>query len=408
MAFVADPSRADQADQARYYDTAAREHFAQRRWEAALEDFFAAQALAPSANLSYNIAVCFEQLGKNRAAYTYYSESLEGDQLDANLRVTAKAALARLASKVARVQVQSTPPGARIYIDDAAHGDYGVTPRDLAVDPGEHRIWVELDGYQVAEGKVAAKRGQVAKVALEPKQIVGTLVVTGRLPSGVEVERVTVRVLTQDGTLAAEGMLPFSQTLPEGNYRVHVEAAELQPWSRSTYLKANAQADVVAQLTLRPKPTGDISAVSTLSGSVVELDGVKLGTAPLVIPNVVVGNHTLKVLGPGASPVQAELTVAERQRTWATASFKVKQRSSPVTWWVGGAGVAALAVGTGLLLESDARFERGDLSGESLQNAGGALLIGGAAAVVGAVVLYFVTGEQVPQNGQLEFSIGDP
>src|SRR5262249_29734108 len=50
----------------------------------------------------------------------------------------------------ARLRIESTPPGATIYVDLKAAGARGKTPLQLSVLPGRHRIIYSLEGYDDA------------------------------------------------------------------------------------------------------------------------------------------------------------------------------------------------------------------------------------------------------------------
>jgi hypothetical protein len=393
---------ADPADQARFYDSEARKHFGNGNYQAALDDFFAAQALTPSATLAFNIATCFEQLREYRAAYTYFAESLETQGLPESFRQAAQSSLEKLAPRVARIHVETEPPGLFVYVDDEAHGHYGKTPRDVAIDPGKHRVWVSAPGYLPAEKEIDAKVGELVEVELKARMITGRVSLKGELPSGVS-GPVSVKVLSHEGDLIAEGPLPFDQAVPPDGYRVVIVGGGLQPWSTSAVVLADKTVELTAQLNLMPKPTGDISAVSSVAGSIVELDGVQMGTAPLVIPNVVVGDHELVIAGPSGPPVSATIPVEQQRRTWATATYDLRRTVSPATYWVGGAGLLALGVGTSLLVTSYGMYDRGDLSGKDYQDAAVATLIGGGITLAAAGIVYLATGKQAPVSGQLTF-----
>jgi len=44
--------------------------------------------------------------------------------------------------------VNSTPPGAAVYVDDTLRGSTPTAPTPLLLSPGSHRLRLELDGFK--------------------------------------------------------------------------------------------------------------------------------------------------------------------------------------------------------------------------------------------------------------------
>jgi serine/threonine protein kinase len=63
------------------------------------------------------------------------------------------------------VNLHTTPPGARLSIDDQPRGTSNLT---LDISPGTHRLKAELDGYQTAVWEFAAKPGLTENLVLKP------------------------------------------------------------------------------------------------------------------------------------------------------------------------------------------------------------------------------------------------
>ena len=131
-------AQADDAEESRFHDALAREHYAARRFEDALREFFEAARLAPSARITFNIAVCFDLMHEENDAYLFFREYADTDDQDPERRRFATEALTRLGATVARVAITSDPVGAEIYVDQRDQGSYGGTPRVLALPPGAH------------------------------------------------------------------------------------------------------------------------------------------------------------------------------------------------------------------------------------------------------------------------------
>ncbi|HEX7671787.1 MAG TPA: PEGA domain-containing protein [Polyangiaceae bacterium] len=121
------------------------------RYRESIDYFLEADALAPSAALSYNIARAYEKIDDPGAALRWYRDYLRRapDAKDrAETEVLAHGFEQRLAEKgVQQVTVLSAPRGATVLIDDTA---VGITPFTTEIPPGTHRVELRLDGYEPA------------------------------------------------------------------------------------------------------------------------------------------------------------------------------------------------------------------------------------------------------------------
>ena len=128
--------------------------FGERRYADAVQSFVEAEALAPSAPLSFNIARAFERLDNPAAALRWYRDYLRRspqapNAAEVQARVSEHAATLA-AQGVQQMTVLTTPDGAALTIDERA---VGLTPVTLELEPGRHRATLHLAGYldQTAE-----------------------------------------------------------------------------------------------------------------------------------------------------------------------------------------------------------------------------------------------------------------
>lgn len=391
---------ADPAAQARFHDELARGHYQARRFEEALREFFLEQRVSPNPRIAFNIALCFQDLRRNEEAFQYLSEYLASSDADTERRAYAERIVQALQMELALVRVQSDPAGARIFVDRRELGDYGVTPKQVALAPGEHEVWVELDGYRAATGKVAARRGAEVELELQPQRILGRLRV-----SSLDAGQVTVSSLA--GETLGQGAAPLELSLPPGNYELGMSSPRHLPWTSVARVEADQATEVTAAPQLAPEPTGSITVTSNVPGALVEVNGEPAGFSPTVLSNVKVGEHQLRVLAPNLLPWSGTLAVSADERSWLTVSLEEPptERQSPATWIAGGVGAAALLTGGVLTIfaaQTHSDFESASSSEErsSLRERGMALntaadvaLITGAVVMGTAVVLYFLTPE---------------
>jgi tetratricopeptide (TPR) repeat protein len=151
----------------RYEEGAAA--YAAGRFKDAVDLFLAADRLAPSAPLSFNIARAYEKLGDDSGALRWYRDYLRRAPDAANasdVKGLVEKLEDRLSKKgVQQLSVMSTPEGATVSIDDRP---VGVTPWTGDLLPGRHRVELSLRGFEenTLEVELAAHRSQDVSVAL--------------------------------------------------------------------------------------------------------------------------------------------------------------------------------------------------------------------------------------------------
>lgn len=404
---LATPARvqADDAAMSRFHYQQATQHYSAARWERAIQQFFLAQRLSPNPRTLYNIALCFRQLRRHAEAFQFMSEYL--DQTDETegfeaRRAFAERTLEELTPRVSRVSVVSEPAGARIFVDQREHGTWGQTPRVLALAPGEHTLWVELDGYEPATATVTATPGERVEASLRPAQIVGQVHVradhAGR-----------ARLIADGGAVVAEGALPLDARVPPGRYDVEVIAEGFRPFHRVASVVANGESRLTARLERLPPPMGTLTVSTNVRGSVVEVDGEPAGFTPLTLPGLEPRLHHVTVSAPEQLPWEQEVQLEADTQTWLQVSLvEEPQGRSPFTWALSGGSV--LFFGTAAITGARALARRrsfddrvgtldaGDLRsnrdrGRALSLTTDVLLGLGLASLTAGLVLYFVTDD---------------
>lgn len=391
------PARADAAAEARFHDDIARRAFAARRYEEAARAFMVEQRLAPNPNIVFNIALCLQQLQRHGDAYMYFAEYLASDDQDPARREQAREALAALRPRVALVTVESEPHGAAIFVDRRELGQYGVTPRVLALAAGPHRIWVEKDGYRAAETSVELGLGSESRVALAPEQILGRLRVSA--PTAAR-----VRVLDPDGNVVVEGDAPLDRAIAPGTYRAEARAG-VERWSEPVVVRAEQTSELSAQLV---GPTGDATVTANVAGALVSLDGRDRGFTPQVLAAIPAGEHTLEVRAEGMRTYSGRLAIEDDDHAWVTVYLEPDRPIGVAdpTWVLTGITLAlgiAAGVTTGFAADASARFAdrqrmlqpSGGLADESraLNVAADAIWIGAGVAAIVTLILLATTSD---------------
>lgn len=147
------------------------EAYSAGRFKDAIDLFLQADALAPSAALSFNIARASEKIGDDAACLQWYRDfrrrapdAKNGPEVDQRIHELE----GLLAKKgVQQLTVLSSPAGATVIIDEQP---VGVTPFTGQFAPGAHRVLLTLKGYADSDQRLQlpADHAQDLQVPLVP------------------------------------------------------------------------------------------------------------------------------------------------------------------------------------------------------------------------------------------------
>jgi tetratricopeptide (TPR) repeat protein len=133
-----------------------QQHFHAGRYEEAEEAFKEAYALIPNPLVMLGIAETREARGDTEGAVRALEHYLQ-KRAGAPDRERIEARIAELLPRPAVVRVETTPPGATIYLDGEPTSR--TTPASIEVEPGEHAIDAVLEGYMPARASIDAMSG---------------------------------------------------------------------------------------------------------------------------------------------------------------------------------------------------------------------------------------------------------
>ena len=306
-------ARADSiADEADFRFHRAANLYRQGKVEEALGEFLASNRLVRNRNVIFNIARSFEQLGHFNEAYRWYTEIL-GDEMPDGDRKDLHDALRRLRPSLALLQVESTPPGATVYVDRQDLGARGQTPVTLALPPAKVTVMVELAGYRPVQQQLTLATGRTAVVQPTLDRIYGAVVVEGE-PSGSE-----VRVEGQAAPLELSG---GKAKIVPGRHILTISAPGHAPDQIAIEVPADGVAPVKFKLLPLPPPSGALVVRANLDGALVRVDGKEAGFTPGVIDNVVVGRHEIQILAEGREPVVEQIDVRKNERSFVDVKLR--------------------------------------------------------------------------------------
>lgn len=265
-------------------------------YRTALERFLVSNRLVPNRNVVYNIARCYELLGKFAEAYRYFDQARQNETDPQTIR-SIDAELQRIGKKASVLSIATNPPGATIFIDRRDLGPRGVTPRRLALNPGQYRVIAELPGYHAVEldtGPLALGDTRELQIPLEP--IRGQVRISGR--SGM-----LVHADVPDS--AVQCRAPCTLKLPLGTHTLHFE----QPGHYPQQLSVDVTPGQVAQVSPRLEvQTGGIVVSTDEPNALLEVDGQPRGFTPAIV-TLPVGSHRLRLTLDGYHPVQREIEI---------------------------------------------------------------------------------------------------
>lgn len=291
------------ADEAELHFQIATERYRAGDYRGALEHFFVSNRLAPNRNVVFNIGRTYEQLQRYPEAYRYYLEALEGEN-DPATRRSLEGAIARIAPHVAVLRVETTPPGATIYIDRRDLGSRGTSPRVLAFPAGRYRVIVEKEGYEPAVSEVIdAQVGRETVVRLVLRRIVGSVRVEGMAGAVLRID---------DERTEPVCTVPCSTEVSPGPHTLFVSREGYQTLVRQVFVTERRTVTVRAELV---PLTGSLVVSTEERDALVEIDGRSMGFTPVAIPHVPVGRRRVRVSLRGYRPVEREVDIRPNQQT---------------------------------------------------------------------------------------------
>jgi tetratricopeptide (TPR) repeat protein len=140
---------------------AAREHYARGEalfdrgdYISALGEFRQAYRASPHPVALKSQAECQLRIGDARAAVDLYEQYLR-EQPDAADRREVEDRIRQLRSRPGRLDVTSSPAGARVVVD--GNPAPGTTPLSVDLAPGVHLVGLELDGHEVVWRRIGVE-----------------------------------------------------------------------------------------------------------------------------------------------------------------------------------------------------------------------------------------------------------
>jgi outer membrane receptor for ferrienterochelin and colicins len=292
------------ADEADLQFTVGADAYGKGEFTVALEHFLASNRLVSNRNVMFNIARAYEQLGRFPDAYRYYIDASRGEASDGKLQKDVVAALARIGPRVAVLSIETSPPGATVFLDRRDLGSVGTSPSQLGLKAGTYTILAELPGFEPAAlAGITIATGEARPLKLELVRITGKVELTGEPGT-------RVRIDDERGAVACT--LPCRLDLTPGQHLAYFERSGFTV-SPQTFL-------IVENKTVRSTASavavvGSLLVAADEPNALIEVDGRALGFTPAVLPNIPIGHRRVRVSLRGYQAVEREVEVRINAQT---------------------------------------------------------------------------------------------
>jgi hypothetical protein len=350
-----------------------------------------------------------------------------------------------------KLRIESTPPGAEIFIDAEAAGKVGTTPADLTMKPGKHLVILKAEGFFATTQpfEIKAKESKTLKIMLEvPLKVSSTpagasvhlgsptaeslgntpletglrpgkrvvyvkhqgykthkseLEVVARKPVNIDAAlEMGIKVTSSPPGATVEvdgkpisGETPLEAGITKGSHTIAVKLAGFKPFTQQVDAEPGKVPDIHAELS-----GGLLTMRTDVSGATVIVGGQDLGQTPMDKSAVPMGNQKVLVHHPDRKPWTGTIDFTDTEVV--TADLTMARPTWPV-WVAGGAAAVGVIVGSitgGIVASRHSDFEqdemaycaKNDCNDKTIQHVSTASFItAGVAAAVG-LVYYLVWG----------------
>lgn len=203
------------------------------------------------------------------------------------------------------VNVETTPPGAQVFVDSAQTPAIGVTPlRNVRIPRGSHTLLFKLEGHEDGQLPVNIRRRR--ETFRFVMKALGTVSI---ISGGDSAANAAVRI---DGEPV--GNIPFRGTVQPGRHLLQVGKEGFVTFTQWVEVSGAQVLTLPVTLEVDQPDTGSILIAGDISGAAVYLDGEPKGVTPTVLENVPVGAHSIELRPDGMAPWQETVQVLQGQR----------------------------------------------------------------------------------------------
>jgi hypothetical protein len=205
------------------------------------------------------------------------------------------------------VNIESTPPGATVFLDSATGQNLGVTPlRRVRIMRGAHTLIFRLPRHRDASVSVnVVRRNETFRGVLDP---LGEITIAAANDSATGA---TVRI---DGQPV--GAVPMQQMVEPGRHLIQIDREGYVTFTQWVQVGGAQQLALPVILERQAPSTGSVLVAADISGAAIYIDGDPRGSTPTVIDNVTAGVHQIEVRAEGfqSQSQTVEIRAGERAR----------------------------------------------------------------------------------------------
>lgn len=257
------------------------------------------------------------QLAVEREGYEPFSQWIE---LTAGQTFAITVTLTARAPEQGTILVSGDVSGAEVLVDNRSRG---TTPAIIEVEAGEHTVEVRAEGYEPHRETVTVAPG--ARVTLSPSLAEAT----GSGGSLRVLSNPTGAVIFVDGD--QQGSAPITvEDLEPGTHIVEARVDGRSIASERVTIEAGRRETVMLEISRGLEP-GSLRVSSSVSGAEVLVDGRSVGNAPISVPDVEPGNHTVTVRAAGHDDWEQNVNVNAGQQTVLHATPSSASRSGRIS-----------------------------------------------------------------------------
>jgi hypothetical protein len=275
----------------------------------ALDELKASVAAQPTARAWLLLGNTYLQLGQLDEARKAWNETLRLEKSRPRRQIVGSLIESLASMPKAKIRIDSSPPGATVFLDLKAAGARGTTPVELTVVPGRHKVFFALDGYDdaVATPDPIANEGQTVLVDAALRKRGCDVALSAR----------------QKGVLAAldggeQILLPTTVRVTPGGHDVVLSGQGLAP--RAVAFTCTDLRPIRLDESLSSTPAGLIH-VHAQAGYNIYVDGVSISVDEARGFPVTPGPHDVQVEAPGNPPWHAQVIVRAGEQTDVTPRF---------------------------------------------------------------------------------------
>ncbi len=247
------------------------------------------------------------------SALKYYPQSgtvtMAGEKVELNIQLNP--AFGHLA-----VQSNNEIAGAQVYVDNLKVGTLPLE-KNIRLDSGEHKVKVIKSLYHPYEQLVNIADGKVTSIKPQLKANFAKVTLISNDNGEIWV----------DSELKGRGK--WVGNLEIGQHEIECRNDSYHP--QTTLLRVSNTESV--EYTFKPLVPiyGTINIDCNIIGAQITIDGVQVGTTPLVKGDVLVGSRTVTISKEGYNTVSERVTVVENQTTSLTKKLTPKRSSGTTT-----------------------------------------------------------------------------